>query len=261
VISVRDVHRPVSSDHVSPRFLQEFDVFRRIAAAEVQSIARRTRRLALRPGERLFAEGDLRPRGLYVVASGKVKLVSRSSGGERVHTLLGPNQCFGVPGVIEERPHSASAIAVGPTLVLGIDANVVRESMAASPELRLRLLEVVAQRLREADATHADQIFIDVYGRLAKQLLMLAQRFGVTVRGRVRVQHELTQAELAQLVGTSRETVNKAMGEFAERGWIRVHAGTVMIDEPELLARRAGAHSPRAMLPPQSGRSLARKPA
>jgi CRP/FNR family cyclic AMP-dependent transcriptional regulator len=85
----------------------------------------------------------------------------------------------------------------------------------------------------------ADLIFTGVPGRVAKQLLALAQRFGTQEDGALRVTHDLTQEEIAQLVGASRESVNKALAEFAHRGWIRLDVKTIWIRDSERLARRA----------------------
>src|SRR5215204_1208532 len=86
----------------------------------------------------------------------------------------------------------------------------------------------------------ADLIFSDVPGRVAKALLDLAQRFGVETSDGLRVTHDLTQEELAQLVGASRETVNKALADFASRGFLRLDGRAVVILDLERLTRRAG---------------------
>ena len=76
-------------------------------------------------------------------------------------------------------------------------------------------------------------------GRVAKNLLQMAGRFGTRDGGVLRVTHDLTQEELAQLVGASRETVNKALADFAHRGWLRLEGKSVLISDSERLARRA----------------------
>ena len=85
----------------------------------------------------------------------------------------------------------------------------------------------------------ADLVFSDVPGRVAKALLDLAEKFGEKEADGIRVQHDLTQEELAQLVGASRETVNKALSEFANRGWIRLEGRSVLLLDSERLGRRA----------------------
>jgi CRP/FNR family transcriptional regulator, cyclic AMP receptor protein len=98
---------------------------------------------------------------------------------------------------------------------------------------------VLARRLRRTNNDLADLILTDVPGRVAKQLLALGQRFGTEQDGGLRVTHDLTQVEIAQLVGASRETVNKALADFAQRGWIRLESKSVLICDSERLARRA----------------------
>jgi CRP-like cAMP-binding protein len=85
----------------------------------------------------------------------------------------------------------------------------------------------------------ADLVFSDVPGRVAKALLDLSEKFGTAEGDGVRVRHDLTQEELAQLVGASRETVNKALSEFATRGWLRIEGRSVLLLEPDRLERRA----------------------
>ena len=103
----------------------------------------------------------------------------------------------------------------------------------------MTLLAALARRLRRTNENLADLVFTDVPGRVAKALLELSQRFGRPVEEGVMVAHDLTQEELAQLVGASRETVNKALADFASRGWLRLEARAVLLQDVERLQRRA----------------------
>ena len=107
------------------------------------------------------------------------------------------------------------------------------------PVVARGLLAQLAGRLRKANDVVADLVFSDVPGRVAKALLDLADRFGRTADDGVHVHHDLTQEELAQLVGASRETVNKALADFASRGWLRLEPRSVVIMDVERLGRRA----------------------
>ncbi len=98
---------------------------------------------------------------------------------------------------------------------------------------------MLARRLRRTNDALADLIFTDVPGRVAKNLLQMAGRFGTRDGGVLRVTHDLTQEELAQLVGASRETVNKALADFASRGWLRLEPRSVVIHDVERMRRRA----------------------
>jgi CRP/FNR family cyclic AMP-dependent transcriptional regulator len=81
-------------------------------------------------------------------------------------------------------------------------------------------------------------ISTDGPGRVARQLLALAQRFGTYEDGELRLTPDLTQEEIAQMIGSSRETVNKTSASFANRGWIQIDRKSMLIREPERLAQR-----------------------
>ena len=106
------------------------------------------------------------------------------------------------------------------------------------PEVSLQLLARLAQRLRRTNEAVGDLVFSDVPGRVAKALIDLGQRFGTQKDDGLHVNHDLTQEELAQLVGASRETVNKALADFAGRGWLRLEARAVVILDFERLSKR-----------------------
>jgi CRP/FNR family cyclic AMP-dependent transcriptional regulator len=101
------------------------------------------------------------------------------------------------------------------------------------------MLRALAQRLRRINDIKADLVFTDVPGRVAKALLDLGSRFGVQHDNGLQVNHDLTQEELAQLVGASRETVNKALADFAARGWIQLAAKSVLLVDADRLRKRA----------------------
>jgi CRP-like cAMP-binding protein len=107
------------------------------------------------------------------------------------------------------------------------------------PEVALSLLRQLSRRLRRTSEVVGDLVFSDVPGRVAKALLDLSTRFGMPSDDGVHVGHDLTQEELAQLVGASRETVNKALADFAGRGWLRLEARAVVLLDVERLQRRA----------------------
>ena len=101
------------------------------------------------------------------------------------------------------------------------------------------MLQVMAGRMRDNNERISDLVFMDVPARLAKTLINLASRFGEPIEAGVKVPHDLTQEELAQLVGSSRETVNKALMDFANRGWIARDGRSIVIYQPGMLIRRS----------------------
>ncbi len=190
-------------------------------------------------GDVLFHEGD-RGDTLYVIAEGKVKLGRTSADGrENLVAILGPGEMFGELSLFDPGPRTMTATAIAETQLLGLGNDSLTGLLSGRPEVSKALLSALAQRLRRTNAHLADLVFTDVPGRVAKALLDLAERFGRPVEGGVMVSHDLTQEELAQLVGASRETVNKALADFATRGWLRLEARAVLLQDVERLTRRA----------------------
>jgi CRP/FNR family transcriptional regulator, cyclic AMP receptor protein len=190
-------------------------------------------------GEVLFREGDAGDQ-IYVVVEGKIKLGRTSPDGrENLLAVLGPGQMFGELSLFDPGPRSASASAITDTILLGLAHKDLLPWLTGRPEVARNLLSQLAQRLRRSNDTLADLVFSDVPGRVAKQLLDLSERFGVPSAEGLRVVHDLTQEELAQLVGASRETVNKALADFVSRNWIRLESRSVVLTDIDRLRRRA----------------------
>ena len=190
-------------------------------------------------GRTLFNEGDPGDR-LYVVTEGKIKLGRTAADGrENLLAILGPGEMFGELSLFDPGPRTATATAVTDTSVLGLGHDELEPWLTGRPEVAAQLLGALAQRLRRTNEAMADLVFSDVPGRVAKALLDLARRFGVQSEDGLHVTHDLTQEELAQLVGASRETVNKALADFASRGFLRLEARAVVILDIERLSRRA----------------------
>ncbi len=190
-------------------------------------------------GETLFREGDGGDR-LYVVIDGKIKL-GRSSpdGRENLLAVLGPGQMFGELSLFDPGPRSATATAVTDVAMVSLGHAELNGWLTGHPDVARGLLNQLAARLRRTNDVVADLVFSDVPGRVAKALLDLSSRFGRQADDGVHVHHDLTQEELAQLVGASRETVNKALADFANRGWLRLEPRSVVLVDVERLQRRA----------------------
>lgn len=191
-------------------------------------------------GDVLFTEGEPGDR-LYVITDGKIKLGATSADGrETLLAILGPGDMFGELSLFDPGRRTSTATAVTDTVLLGLGQRDLRPWLTGRPEVAEALLQALAQRLRRTNEAMADLVFSDVPGRVAKALLDLADKFGVQQEdGSVQVAHDLTQEELAQLVGASRETVNKSLADFAQRGWLQIEARAVTLLDVDRLARRA----------------------
>jgi CRP-like cAMP-binding protein len=190
-------------------------------------------------GEVLFREGDPGD-ALYLVTEGKIKL-HRSSGDGRENLVgvQGPGDMFGELSFFDPGPRASTATALLDSTLLGLNHEQLQPWLTGRPEVAKSLLAAMAHRLRRTNENMADLVFSDVPGRVAKALLDLSTRFGRPADDGLYVAHDLTQEELAQLVGASRETVNKALADFAGRGWLRLEARAVVLLDTERLARRA----------------------
>ena len=167
-------------------------------------------------GHTVFREGDAGDR-LFVILDGKVKIWrSAADGRENLLAVLGAGEMFGELSLFDPGPRTASVSAVTDSRLASLDHDDLRPLLLDRPAVAGQLLRALAQRLRRTNESIADLVFTDVPGRVAKALLDLAEKFGTEEADGTRVQHDLTQEELAQLVGASRETVNKALSEFAQ---------------------------------------------
>jgi CRP/FNR family transcriptional regulator len=219
--------------------LRASPLFAGLDDAAWSGLAARLGTLTLERGEQLFAEGDPGD-ALHVVVDGKVKICRTSADGrENVLALLGPGDLLGELAVFDSQPRAATAAAIVDSSFAVLARADFDAWLAEHPAVAASLLRALAVRLRQTNEAMADLVFTDVPGRIAKTLLSLAERFGEADGSGVRVAHDLTQEELAQLVGASRETVNKALSEFAARGWLRVDGRAVVLLDVDRLAHRA----------------------
>ena len=189
-------------------------------------------------GHTLFKEGDEGDR-LYVVLEGKLKLGTTSiDGRENLLSILGPGEMFGELSLFDPEPRTTTATAVTDAKLLALAHDQVIGLVTRHPQASLELLRRLAQRLRKSNEILADLVFADVPGRVAKAIIDLGARFGQQKDDGLHVNHDLTQEELAQLVGASRETVNKALADFASRGWVRLEPRAVVVLDYERIAKR-----------------------
>ena len=189
-------------------------------------------------GTILFAEGDEGDQ-LYVIAEGKLKLgTSSSDGRENLLSILGPGEMFGELSLFDPGPRTSTATAVTDAKLLSLGQEKLLPWLAENPKVSLQLLARLAQRLRRTNEAVGDLVFSDVPGRVAKALIDLGERFGKKTDEGLFVHHDLTQEELAQLVGASRETVNKALADFVGRNWLKLDGRAVLITDFERLSKR-----------------------
>nr|WP_297556795.1 Crp/Fnr family transcriptional regulator [uncultured Actinomyces sp.] len=224
---------------VERNYISQVPLFEGLDEAQQNSLRSKMGQTTLRRGEVLFEEGEPGNR-LYIITEGKVKLGHTSTDGrENLLAVLGPGEIIGELTLFDPGPRSTTATAVSPVTLLHLDHADLSAILDTNPTMAKHMLRALARRLRRTNESLADLVFSDVPGRVAKALLDLADRFGTPAEDGVHVPHDLTQEELAQLVGASRETVNKSLADFVSRGWIHLEGRAVTLLDLDRLARRA----------------------
>ncbi|MDY5129355.1 Crp/Fnr family transcriptional regulator [Actinotignum urinale] len=219
--------------------LRTVPLFWEMDEASLEELGGMLTETSLRRGESLFHEGDKGDR-LYVITEGKVKLSHTSDDGrENLLAVLGPGEIIGELSLFDLGARSSSVTAITPTHLFSLSHKDMSAFLETHPTLAMSMLREMAKRLRNTNENLADLVFSDVPGRVAKALLDLAKRFGERTAEGMYVAHDLTQEELAHLVGASRETVNKSLADFVSRRWIRLEGRAVLLLEPGRLQRRA----------------------
>jgi len=221
------------------RPLRGAEIFRGVAAGDVEALLPHFQLQHLRNSEVVFSQGDAGDH-LFVVTSGRITLSRAEAGVPRAAlAVLGPSDMFGELSVFDPGPRTSSATAASVAEVACLERDAMLAWVESRPEIARRLLQVLARRLRRTNASLSDLVFVDVPGRLARVLLDLHSRFGTPGNSSGTVEHGLTQSQLAELVGSSRETVNKALSEFASRGWVVIGQRRLQVLDVEALTRRA----------------------
>ena len=214
--------------------IRDVPLLARLAEEELRALASNGHVHDYKNGTAIFHEGDPGD-ALHIVIEGGVRIVVASPKGEEATVaLLGPGECVGELALLDGKPRYASAIASGSTKTLVVRRDDFMQWLAERPKAAFALLETLSLRVRRTDEALADFAFLDLPQRLAKRLLDVAsiQRDGHELAG---FQIRITQAELASMLGVSRESVNKQLNRFARDGWISLSRGAVTLDDAEAL--------------------------
>lgn len=218
--------------------IRSVPLFRALPEEPLAELAGRLVTRGVHRGEVIFRRGD-RGTTLYVIDAGAVRISNLAADGrEAVVALLGPGEVFGELSLFGQGVRSADAHAMEDGRLLSLSHEDFRPYLEQHPAVAVALLGILASRLRETDEALQDVIFQDVPGRVAKRLSQLAANHGVPHEDGLLIDLAFTQEDLARMVGSSRETVNKALVAFTARGWIRsVDRRYVIIDQAALTQR------------------------
>jgi len=220
--------------------LRSCRLFADTSGESLAAISRTLRSRRFRRGEVLFHEGDPGD-SLFIVVSGSIKVFLPSDqGDEAILATLGPGDSLGELSLLDGVPRSASAIAIEPVEALMLPRGQFLGLLAADAGLRDAVLGHLAAELRRLTTHVADLHFLDLTGRLAARLVRLAEERGERLPdGSVRVDPPPTQGDLASMVGATRQSVNKLLGEFAQEGLVRLEPDAIVIPSLDALTARS----------------------
>lgn len=203
------------------------------------SLTERSTKRRFPKGSTLLNEGDVSGR-VMLLGSGRVKICSFTADGKEVMLALrGPGELLGDLSAIDGRPISATVCALEEVEVLALSASDFKEFLASTPGAALKLLELITERLRDADQKRGEFGALDAVSRVAARLVEMAERFGEETDEGLRISVPLSQEELAGWIGASRESVSKALQALKARGLIDTHRRGITVCDLEKLRKRA----------------------
>jgi CRP-like cAMP-binding protein len=211
----------------------------RLQPDETEDLKEAARSRVYKRGSTLLNEGDTSDR-VIVITRGRVKVAYFTEDGREVMLAVrGPGDLLGELSAFDSEPHSATAEAMEEVSALTVSHDSFSAWLRKHPRVALLLLEMLTQRLRDADVKRVEFTAYDTVGRVARRLLELSERFGEETEEGVRISLPLSQEELASWTGCSREAASKALQALRKRGLIETRRRAVTVLDPGGLARRA----------------------
>ncbi len=215
--------------------LKRSPLFAGLARPDLERITKLARSRVFTEGDVLFRRDDP-PGPVYVIKTGRIKIeVSSLDGKETLLAYLSPGDCFGEMGALDELARSADAVAIERTETLYFGKEDFVSIVTGTPSLALELFRQVGRRLRETNQLVAELVFFDVQSRVARRLLELGESFGTRTSEGVEIQIPMTQQDLANMVGATREMVNRAISHYRVAGHILQKANRFILVHPEAL--------------------------
>jgi len=219
-------------------YLKQVPLFAGLADEDIRGLMALAKRRTFRSGEVIFHREDP-GQVLYVIKEGKVKISLISPDGQEISLVVfGKGECFGEFAILDGLPRSADVVALEKVECYTLQRSDFHNAIMKNPKIAIQIIEVLTRRLRSTDQMVEDLIFLDVYGRVAKKLLELADTHGTKVDDGTRIDVRLTQQEIASMVGASRESVNKVMGYFTDKNFISTDKYKITLHRISELERR-----------------------
>jgi len=214
-------------------FLRNVPIFADLEDRDLQKIARLGTRQRYKKGNIVVLEQESGA-ALFVIISGKVKVVRTDEDGrEVILSMFGPGEFFGEMALLDGLARSASVVATVRSELLMIHRRDFLELLNEFPAVGIALLGELAMRIRKADMQIKSLSLKDAAGRVANVLLMLADDLGIFRKGKVEIEDLPLQQDIANMAGTSRETVSRMLHQFIRDGQVSLKGNTLTINDFE----------------------------
>jgi CRP/FNR family transcriptional regulator len=212
--------------------LREVSLFQDLAPVELETLSHQVVRKDYSRNELIFSQED-RGDGLYIIASGHVSITRQNpNGDELILAMYIPGEYFGELALFDDEPRSASASAIDECSLYFLSRSAFRSFLGTHPAALLTCLEVIVGHLRRCTDLADEIALLDVRSRLARRLLRLAKQ-GVVESERSEpggaTSYRITQQQLANMMGATRESVNKHLNGFVDEGIVRLERGHIHI--------------------------------
>ncbi|WP_298112100.1 Crp/Fnr family transcriptional regulator [Bradyrhizobium sp.] len=218
--------------------LRKHPIFCDLDAEAFEQLGRYAKSATLKRGATIFSKGDP-GNSLIAVVSGTVKIsISSPDGRNAILNLIGPGEIFGEVAVLDGQARTADAIANSNCEIVVIDRREFLPFVKSQPALAMKFIELLCTRLRWTSGQVEEVILQDLPGRLASALLRLTERRKASQDSRTIA---VTQQEISEMVGMSRESINKQLRAWASRNWVRLEHGAIVVLNAASLQEIAGS--------------------
>ncbi|MBX9650178.1 MAG: Crp/Fnr family transcriptional regulator [Xanthobacteraceae bacterium] len=221
--------------------LRKHPYFADLEPEAFDQLCRYAKHSTLKRGATLFSKGD-QGISLYAVISGSVKIsISSPDGRNAILNIIGPGEIFGEIALLDGGARSTDATANTNCELFTIDKREFIPFVRSQPTLAMKFIELLCTRLRRTSDQVEQVILQNLPGRLASALLRLTEKQKLEPQGRTVA---ITQQEISEMVGMTRESINKQLRAWAARDWVRLEHGAIVVLKAELLQTLvdAGAH-------------------
>ena len=222
---------PAMATTVSTTVLKSVPLFASFSDEQLRALVSVVTRRSAPRGSVIMAAGDPID-SLYIVISGRLKvMMGDADGKEVILSLIGPGEYFGEMGLIDDSPRSASVVAIEACELLAITRRDFKKCLAENFEMSMAVMRGLVKRLREADRKIGSLALLDVYGRVARLLLDMAEN----VDGEKVVTKRLPKQDIAKMIGASREMVSRVMKDLQTGGYIEMRGSTIVLRDTIML--------------------------